>query len=75
MQHTIREFLGQLVARHVQRIGIARDQHHVGAETQQLTGDGQADAGAGTGHQCALSVQGPALRSHARLRCVGSGVG
>ena len=51
MDGALGEFVGQLVAHRFQRIGIARDQPHVGAEAQQVAGDGQADAGAGAGDQ------------------------
>ena len=69
------EFIFQFGARLLQRVGVARDHQHLRAQAQQLAADGQADAGTGAGHQCALSVQGPAVRWHARLRCLGSGVG
>jgi hypothetical protein len=66
-QDVLRRILfGQLVARVLQRVLLARHKQQVRAQRSQLARDRQADAGAGAGHQCQLSVQPPPVRRHGR---------
>jgi len=67
MDFAVRVGIGQLVARHLQRIRIAADDQQVRPEAQQFARDRQADAGAGAGDQCGLSIQSPTLRAHVLL--------
>ena len=54
---------------------VIRSQHDFGPFAGQYARKMRPQTGRGTGHQRALSVQGPAVRCHARLRVSGSGVG
>ena len=68
MRLAVGHFDLQLLAHGLERRFIARHHQHRRAETHQFGGDGAADACAGAGHQCQLSVQSPALRVHGRSR-------
>ena len=61
------EFVLEVGACLLQQGAVARHHQHLRAEAQQFAADREADPGAGTGHQRALSVQSPAGRCHARL--------
>ncbi|MNV54637.1 hypothetical protein D3C71_1468410 [compost metagenome] len=67
MDATVGKRIDQLIAGDLQRIGIAPDDQHIGAEPEQFPRNGQADAGTGAGDQCGLSVQSPTLRAHMLL--------
>ena len=58
------KFLGQFVARGFQRVAVAGDDEHGGAEAEQFARDRAADAGAAAGHQRELAIEAPAVRVH-----------
>lgn len=62
------EFLGQFVARRLQRIAIAGHDQHRCAEPKQFPGDGPPDPGTAAGDQRKLPVQPPAMRIHVAFR-------
>ena len=68
----VRELLLEFIDGDIQRVLVARDDHHVGAQLQQLGGDRPADAGTRARDQRHLPVQTPAVRAHGHLLVAGA---